>query len=49
MTTFNPVKMIQNSIKEYKYFTKRPWTLKQVGRFWDTVDDYDDFNKKLYP
>ena len=49
MTTFNPIKIIQNSIKEYKYFTTRPWTLKQVGNFWDNVDDYDDFNKKLYP
>ena len=49
MTTFNPVKMIQNSIKEYKYFITRPWTLKQVGNFWDTVEDYDEFNRKLYP
>lgn len=49
MTTFNPIKIIKNSIKEYQYFNKRPWTLKQVGDFWDTVENYDDFNKKLYP
>ena len=49
MITLNPIKIINNIFKEYKYFTNRPWTLKQVGKFWDTVDDYDDYNKKLYP
>lgn len=49
MTTLNPIKIILNTIKEYKYFTKRPWKLDEVGKFWDTVEDYDDFNKKLYP
>jgi 2-polyprenyl-3-methyl-5-hydroxy-6-metoxy-1,4-benzoquinol methylase len=49
MITLNPIKIINNIFKEYKYFTKRPWTLDEVGKFWDTVDDYDDYNKKLYP
>ena len=33
---------------EYNYYTKRPWNLKQVGEFWDTVDDYDEVNEQLY-
>lgn len=49
MTTLNPLKIFKNIIKEYNYFTKRPWSLDQVGKFWDTVDDYDEYNKKLYP
>ncbi|MGQ9844220.1 MAG: class I SAM-dependent methyltransferase [Spirochaetota bacterium] len=33
---------------EYNYYTKRPWTLQQVGEFWDTVEDYDEINEQLY-
>jgi ubiquinone/menaquinone biosynthesis C-methylase UbiE len=33
---------------EYRYYTKRPWTLKEVGEFWDTVEDYDEINEELY-
>ncbi|HSP86868.1 MAG TPA: class I SAM-dependent methyltransferase [Ignavibacteriaceae bacterium] len=33
---------------EYNYYTKRPWTLTEVGKFWDTVDDYDEVNETLY-
>ena len=33
---------------EYKYYTKRPWSLSEVGKFWDTVRDYDDVNETLY-
>ena len=33
---------------EYKYYFKRPWSLGEVGEFWDTVRDYDDVNEKLY-
>ena len=36
-------------IDEYKYFTTRPWSLRDVGIFWDSVEDYDDINDKLYP
>nr|MBC8147668.1 methyltransferase domain-containing protein [Bacteroidota bacterium] len=34
---------------EYKYFTERPWSLQDVGNFWDTVDDYDVVNSEIYP
>lgn len=34
--------------QEYEYYTKRPWTLKDVGNFWDSVEDYDDINEELY-
>ena len=34
--------------QEYDYYTRRPWTLKQVGEFWDTVNDYDAVNEQLY-
>jgi len=34
--------------EEYRYYTKRPWSLGQVGEFWDTVRDYDDINETLY-
>jgi 2-polyprenyl-3-methyl-5-hydroxy-6-metoxy-1,4-benzoquinol methylase len=33
---------------EYHYYTKRPWTLKEVGEFWDRVTDYDEVNEQLY-
>jgi len=35
--------------QEYNYFTKRPWTLEAVGNFWNTVEDYDEVNSKIYP
>ena len=35
--------------KEYYYYTKRPWSLQEVGEFWDSVEDYDDINNSLYP
>jgi ubiquinone/menaquinone biosynthesis C-methylase UbiE len=35
--------------KEYHYYMDIPWTLEQVGNFWDTVTDYDDVNSKIYP
>lgn len=34
--------------QEYDYYTRRPWTLQQVGEFWDTVNDYDAVNEQLY-
>ncbi|MDZ7722077.1 MAG: class I SAM-dependent methyltransferase [candidate division KSB1 bacterium] len=33
---------------EYRYYTQRPWTLTQVGKFWDTVTAYDEVNSRLY-
>ena len=35
--------------KEYNYYTDIPWSLEDVGKFWDTVTDYDDINSTLYP
>lgn len=35
--------------QEYHYYTDRPWTLEQVGKFLDSVTDYDDVNSELYP
>ena len=35
--------------KEYRYYTKRPWSLAEVGAFWDSVEDYDDVNETIYP
>ena len=40
---------IGRSKDEYKYYTSRPWSLEDVGVFWDSVEDYDDINDKLYP
>jgi len=34
---------------EWKYYTRRPWSLNDVGKFWDKLNDYDDINAKLYP
>jgi len=41
-------KIINRTKLEWQYFTKRPWSLKEVGEFWDTVDDYDKINEKFY-
>ncbi|MBF0595674.1 MAG: class I SAM-dependent methyltransferase [Candidatus Omnitrophica bacterium] len=35
--------------QEYRYVTRRPWSLRDVGDFWDTVKEYDDVNAELYP
>lgn len=34
--------------QEYLYYVTRPWTLTDVGNFWDTVKDYDTVNETLY-
>lgn len=33
---------------EYRYFTCRRWPIQDVGRFWDSVSDYDDINENTY-
>ena len=33
---------------EYKYYTVRPWSLEDVGEFWNTVKDYDVVNSEIY-
>ena len=44
---------LEGSIKrlkdEYNYYTNRPWSLEDVGNFWDTVKDYDVVNSEIYP
>ena len=40
---------IERIKKEYLYYTKRPWSLEDVGNFWDTVHDYDVVNNEIYP
>lgn len=42
-------KIIKNIKQEYNYYTRVPWTLTQVGSFWDSVEAYDNINSKLYP
>ena len=34
---------------EIKYLKTKNWTLKEVGDFWDSIDDYDEINSKVYP
>ena len=34
---------------EYNYFTVRPWSLEDVGNYWNTVKDYDVINSEIYP
>jgi len=38
---------LSRAVQEYRYFTKRPWSLKEVGDFWDTVEEYDEINERL--
>ena len=40
---------LKRLIDEYHYYTHRPWTLTQVGEFWNTVEDYDIVNSEIYP
>ena len=42
-------KIINRTKLEWQYFTKRPWSLKEVGEFWDTVDGYDKINENFIP
>lgn len=40
---------VQRMRLEFKYYFTVPWTLRDVGEFWDTVEDYDAINEKIYP
>ncbi len=40
--------IINRAVKEYHYFTCKNWPIQDVGRFWDSVTDYDDINEKTY-
>ena len=39
---------LKRVIQEYRYFTSKSWSLKEVGEYWDTVTDYDDINESTY-
>ena len=34
--------------QEWRYFTQRSWSVKDVGEFWSSVTDYDDINEGTY-
>lgn len=40
--------IFKNILAEWKYYTKTPWSLNDVGNFWDNVKKYDDINSKFY-
>ncbi|MBC8488074.1 MAG: methyltransferase domain-containing protein [Bacteroidetes bacterium] len=40
--------LIKRILLEYRYFTCKNWTLREVGEFWDSVTDYDDINENTY-
>ena len=40
--------IIKRTKLEWKYYTKRPWSIKEVGEFWNSVEEYDKINDKLY-
>lgn len=39
---------INRAILEYKYFSCKRWSIKEVGDFWSSVTDYDDINEATY-
>jgi ubiquinone/menaquinone biosynthesis C-methylase UbiE len=39
---------VKRAIQEYKYFTSKNWTIKEVGDFWDSAAGYDDINEATY-
>jgi 2-polyprenyl-3-methyl-5-hydroxy-6-metoxy-1,4-benzoquinol methylase len=49
MNMGNKIGWVARIKEEYEYYTVSPWSLYDVGKFWDTVEDYDDINDKLYP
>lgn len=40
--------IIKRAALEYKYFTSKEWSLKEVSEFWDSVIDYDEINETTY-
>lgn len=40
--------LLNRTILEYKYFTCKNWSIKEVGDFWSSVTDYDDINEATY-
>jgi len=36
------------AVQEWRYLSQRSWSLQDVGRFWDSVIDYDSVNEGAY-
>ena len=34
---------------EIKYLKDKNWTLKEMGEFWNNLEEYDDINSTIYP
>ncbi len=34
---------------EMSYLKNKNWTLSEMGKFWDNLEEYDDINSKIYP
>ncbi len=34
---------------EIFYLKNKSWTLSEMGKFWDNLEEYDDINSKIYP
>ena len=45
---FNLKDILKRAILEYKYYTSKNWSIKEVGDFWDSVTGYDDINENTY-
>ena len=39
---------LSRAVQEWQYFSQRRWSLQDVGRFWDSVMDYDSVNEGTY-
>jgi ubiquinone/menaquinone biosynthesis C-methylase UbiE len=43
-----PKDLLKRAILEYKYFSCKGWSIKEVGDFWESINDYDDINENTY-
>jgi SAM-dependent methyltransferase len=39
---------VRRAMQEARYVARQSWSLEDVGRFWDSVTDYDDINQDTY-
>lgn len=39
---------LKSVILEYKYYMCKNWSIYEVGKFWDSVSDYNDINEETY-
>lgn len=40
--------ILKRIILEYKYFMRKKWSFSDVGRFWNSVHDYDEIDEETY-